>query len=83
MARSKQQKDGRISRAWRCRTAVQNGRLHQTNTGQWLGCSGMLLREETAMDLMRQVCCSLEIQRSGIVEELIHILRDQRKEKDG
>ena len=81
VARSKQQKDGRISRAWRCRTAVQNGRLHQTNTGQWLGCSGMLLREETAMDLMRQVCCSLEIQRSGIVEELIHILRDQRKKR--
>lgn len=81
VARSKRRKGGGTSRWWRCRTAVQNGSLRRTDTGQWLGCSGLTLREETAMTLMNQVCRSLEIQRSGIVEDLIHILQDERKKR--
>ena len=70
VARKRYRRDRTFYRRWSCFTAVSEGRHPDARSGQ-LGCDvGKTLREDAAMDILRQAIQSLRIDRERIIQNV-------------
>ena len=71
VSRKKKRKDGSVYKRWGCFTATMEGRKHLDAQGNEVGCSvGKMLRDELALDMLKQAVAALELDRKRIVENV-------------
>lgn len=71
VSRKKSRKDGSLYRRWSCYTATSEGLKRRDAQGNEVGCDvGKLLREELAMDILRQSLAALRMDREGIIQNV-------------
>lgn len=71
VARKKTRKDGSLYRRWSCYTATSEGLKRLDAQGNDVGCDiGRLLREELAMDILRQSLAALQMDREEIIRNV-------------
>lgn len=71
VARYKTRKDGSKYKAWRCLEGIKNKKPHYNERGDLVGCTGMSIRNEDAVQIMRLVCGQLSIDRPKLSEPLM------------
>lgn len=75
LARKKKSRTGQIYRVWRCSKATAEGTLHIDVRGHVLGCGiGRQIREEAAMDIVRQAVQSVQMDTESIIANLTCIV---------
>lgn len=71
VSRKKSRKDGSLYRRWSCYTATSEGLKRLDVQGNEVGCDiGKLLREELALDILRQSLAALRMDREGIIQNV-------------
>lgn len=71
VSRKKTRKDGSLYRRWSCYTATSEGLKRRDAQGNEVGCDiGKLLREELALDILRQSLAALRMDREGIIQNV-------------
>ena len=71
VSRKKKRKDGSVYKRWGCFTATMEGRTHLDAQGNEVGCNvGKMLRDEQALDMLKQAVAALELDRKRIVENV-------------
>lgn len=71
VSRKKTRKDGSLYRRWSCYTATSEGLKRLDVQGNEVGCDiGKLLREELALDILRQSLAALCMDREGIIQNV-------------
>lgn len=71
VSRKKTRKDGSLYRRWSCYTATSEGLKRFDIQGNEVGCDiGKLLREELALDILRQSLAALQMDREGIIQNV-------------
>ncbi len=71
VSRQKKRKDGTAYRRWGCCTAAQEGRRHIDAQGREAGCDiGKMIRDELALDMLRQAAAALDIDRKRIADNV-------------
>lgn len=85
LARKKRDKTGAVYRVWRCGKAVQEGaRLYKDAAGTARGCPvGRQLREDRALELLRQALQSIQIDREKVAARLTEIVTDICQDTQG
>ncbi len=88
VARYRTRGDGSIYKAWRCYEAAAHGHPHTDQAGNSVGCSGVSIRNEDAVHIMKQVLASLAVDRQKICDELVSMIqsvigRSEQKEQLG
>ncbi len=74
VSRKKKRKDGSFCRRWSCYTATSEGRGHIDSQGNQVGCDvGRTLRDETAMELLRQSLQALPLDREALIRSVTAI----------
>lgn len=74
VSRKKKRKDGTAYRRWSCYTAASQGRRRLDAQGNAVGCDvGRGLRDEVAMDIVRQALAALEMDTGWIVSNVTSI----------
>lgn len=74
VSRRKKRKDGTVYRRWGCATAATEGRRRGDGQGEWKGCDiGKTLRDELAMDMLKQCLVSLQMDVAGIIQNVTNI----------
>lgn len=74
VARKRKRKDGSFYRRWGCFTAATEGGRRQDSQGNRLGCDiGKMLRDELAMDILKQSLASLQMDVDGIIQNVTDI----------
>ena len=75
VSRIKKRKDGTGYRRWGCFTAAAEGKRHEDAQGNAVGCDiGKLLRDEMAMEILRQALASLRMDLDGIIQNVTDIV---------
>lgn len=68
VSRQRRRKDGSVYKRWGCLTATNEGRRHLDAQGNEWGCSvGKMVRDELAMDMLRQSLQSIEMDTSWLI----------------
>ena len=71
VSRVRKRKDGSDYRRWGCRTAAVEGVCRMDAQGNRVGCSiGRMLRDEVAMDMLRQTVAALKLDREWIADNV-------------
>lgn len=71
VSRKKTRKDGSLYRRWSCYTATSEGLKRFDVQGNEVGCDiGKLLREELALDILRQSLAALQMDWEGIIQNV-------------
>lgn len=71
VSRKKTREDGSLYRRWSCYTATSEGLKRLDARGNEVGCDvGKLLREELALDILRQSLAALRVDREGIIQNV-------------
>lgn len=71
VSRKKTRKDGSLYRRWSCYTATSEGLKRLDGQGNEVGCDiGKLLREELALDILRQTLAALRMEHKGIIQNV-------------
>ena len=84
VSRKKKRKDGSYSRRWSCYTATREGRAHLDPQGNRVGCDvGRTLRDETAMELLRQSLQSLPLDSEAMVRSVTAIVLEAIRAGEG
>lgn len=74
VSRKKNRKDGTSYRRWGCFTATTEGNRHEDIQGNEVGCDiGKMLRDELAMDILKQSLASLQMDVNGIIQNVTDI----------
>ena len=74
VSRKKKRKDGTSYKRWGCFTATTEGNRHQDVQGNEVGCDiGKMLRDELAMDILKQSLASLQMDVDGIIQNVTDI----------
>ena len=74
ISRKKKRKDGTSYRRWGCFTAATEGNRHADAQGNSVGCDiGKMLRDELAMDMLKQSLASLQMDQDGIIQNTTDI----------
>ena len=74
VSRQRKRKDGSLSRRWSCYSAVNEGGIHVDPQGNRVGCDvRMALRDEVAMDMLRQALRTLRLDSSGLIDSVTAI----------
>ena len=74
VSRQKRRKDGTSYRRWGCFTATTEGNRHEDIQGNEVGCDiGKMLRDELAMDILKQSLASLQMDVDGIIQNVTDI----------
>jgi len=74
VSRKKSRKDGSLYRRWNCYTATAEGRKRLDTQGNEVGCDvGKAIREEMAMDILKQSLATLKLDREGIINNITAI----------
>ena len=77
VSRKKKRKDGTSYRRWGCFTATTEGNRHVDIQGNEVGCGiGKMLRDELAMDILKQSLASLQMDVEGIIQNVTDIAMD-------
>ena len=77
VSRKKKRKDGTEYRRWGCFTAATEGNRHKDVQGNKVGCDiGKMLRDELAMDILKQSLASLQMDVDGIIQNVTDIAMD-------
>lgn len=75
VSRKKNRKDGTGYRYWSCCTATAEGRSSMNTQGHQIGCDvGKMLRNELAIDILRQSLASIQMDRGWILHNITHIV---------
>lgn len=84
VSRKKKRKDGTAYRRWGCYTAATEGSRHEDVQGNEVGCGiGKMLRDELAMDILKQSLGSLQMDVDGIVQNVIGIAMEAIQAGEG
>ena len=76
IAKARSDKNGLLL-SWRCYTAATEGRYSVDSYGESRGCNiGKLLRNDTAMEMLQSVLCSLSLEREKIAEHIASLAAD-------
>lgn len=71
VSRQRKRKDGSLSRRWSCYSAVNEGGIHVDPQGNRVGCDvRMALRDEVAMDMLRQALRTLRLDAGGLIDSV-------------
>ena len=84
-ARKRKRKDGSLYKYWSCYTASNEGREHLDPRGNTVGCSiGRTIRDEQAMEVLKQSLTSLQIDSRWIIQRVVDITMEaiQAEETD-
>ncbi len=74
VSRKKVRKDGTSYRRWGCFTATTEGNRREDIQGNEVGCDiGKMLRDELAMDILKQSLASLQMDVDGIIRNVTDI----------
>lgn len=74
VSRQRKRKDGSPSRRWSCYSAVNEGGIHVDPQGNRVGCDvRMALRDEVAMDMLRQALRTLRLDAGGLIDSVTAI----------
>ena len=74
VSRQRKRKDGSLSRRWSCYSAVNEGGIHVDPQGNRVGCDvRMALRDEVAMDMLRQALRTLRLDAGGLIDSVTAI----------
>lgn len=74
VSRQKKRKDGTSYKRWGCFTATTEGRVHEDVQGNLVGCDvGKMLRDELAMDMLKQSLASLQMDVEGIIQNVTNL----------
>lgn len=72
VSRPRKRKDGSSYRRWGCFNATTHGTCHLDQQGRSVGCDiGMILRDDDAMDLLKQCLTSLKFDRERIMRNVV------------
>ena len=72
VSRKRRRRDGSFYRRWSCYTAVCEGAAHQDLQGRQAGCGiGRSLREEAAMEMVRQTIGTLHVDWEALAEPVL------------
>ena len=75
VSRKRYRKDGTGYRRWRCFTAATEGTKRKDVQGNVVGCDiGKMLRDELAVDILRQSLSSLQVDVDGIIRNVTDIV---------
>ena len=84
VSRKKNRKDGTSYRRWGCFTAATEGIRHKDAQGNEVGCDiGMMLRDELAMDILKQSLASLQMNVDGIIQNVTDIVMEAVQAGEG
>ena len=84
VSRKKKRKDGTEYRRWGCFTATTEGNRHEDVQGNEVGCDiGKMLRDELAMDILKQSLASLQMDVDGIIQNVTDIAMDAIRAGEG
>ena len=73
-SRRKKRRDGAGYRRWGCLTAAMEGNRREDAQGNAVGCDiGKMLRDELAMDILKQSLASLRMDVDGIIQNVTSI----------
>ena len=74
VSRKKKRKDGTVYKRWGCYTATMEGRRHIDSQGNEVGCDiGRMVRDEQALDMIKQAVAALDIDRKWIADNVTAI----------
>ena len=74
VSRKKKRKDGSVYKRWGCSSAAIDGRRHTDIQGNVVGCDiGKLLRDELALDILKQTVAALDLDRKRITDNVTAI----------
>lgn len=74
VSRMKKRKDGSSYKRWSCYTAATEGNKHHDPQGNEVGCGvGKMLRDELAMDMLKQSLQSLQMDTGWIIDNVTAI----------
>ena len=77
VSRKKYRKDGTDYRRWGCFTAAAEGNRHKDAQGNEVGCDiGKMLRDELAMNILKQSLASLQMDVDGIIRNVTDIVME-------
>lgn len=84
VSRKKNRKDGTGYRRWGCFTATTEGNRHEDIQGNEVGCDiGKMLRDELAMDILKQSLASLQMDMDGIIQNVTDIAMEAIQAGEG
>lgn len=84
VSRKKNRKDGTSYRRWGCFTATTEGNRHEDIQGNEVGCDiGKMLRDELAMDILKQSLASLQMDVDGIIQNVTNIAMEAIQAGEG
>ena len=84
VSRKKTRKDGTFYRRWGCFTATTEGNRHEDAQGNQVGCDiGKMLRDELAIDILKQSFASLQMDVDGIIQDVTDIAMEAIQAGEG
>ena len=84
VSRKKNRKDGTSYKRWGCFTAATEGNRHEDAQGNQVGCGiGKMLRDELAMDILKQSLASLQMDVDGIIRDVTDIAMEAIQAGEG
>lgn len=84
VSRKKYRKDGTGYRRWGCFTTTTEGIRHEDVQGNVVGCNiGKMLRDELAMDILKQSMASLQMDVDGIIRNVMNIAMESIRSTEG
>lgn len=76
ISRTRKNRDGTLSKAWRCSTANTDGKRQPNG----IGCdNGKQVRDDVAMDMLYQALGTLKLDNEYILQNLLHIIKKSLK----
>ena len=81
VARKRKRKDGSFYKYWCCYTAINEGKRHLDTRGNRVGCDiGKVIRDDLALDILKQVIATLKVDRKWIIRNVTDIAMEAIRE---
>ena len=81
VARKRGRKNGSFYKYWCCYTAINEGKRHLDPQGNQVGCDiGKVIRDDLALDILKQVIATLKVDRKWIIRNVTDIAMEAIQE---
>lgn len=81
VARKRERKNGSFYKYWCCYTAINEGKRHLDPQGNQVGCDiGKVIRDDLALDILKQVIATLKVDRKWIIRNVTDIAMEAIQE---
>ena len=81
VARKRERKNGSYYKYWCCYTAINEGKRHLDPQGNQVGCDiGKVIRDDLALDILKQVIATLKVDRKWIIRNVTDIAMEAIQE---